>query len=100
MGYKNIIFSNFDDFYKNRKLIRFYYRELLLKDKIAFKRYIYDEMKMCESDKNIIWNFLNENEDCKKELIKRIYYKNTLKKKRMIKENLLLNVEFDLNLKD
>lgn len=100
MSYENIKFVSFDDFCKNRKVIRFYYRELLLRDKIAFKRYVYDDLKMCESDKNVIWNFLNENENCKKELQQRIYYKNTLKKKKMLKQNMLLNIKFNLNLKD
>lgn len=100
MDYESIKFINFDDFYKSRKIIRYTYRKLLLRDKIAFKHYVYYELKDCESDKNVIWNFLNENENCKKELQERIYYKNKLKKKRMLKENMLLNVEFNLNLKD
>lgn len=100
MSYENIKFVSFDDFCKNRKIIRFYYRELLLRDKIAFKRYVYDDLKMCESDKNVIWNFLNENPDCKKELLERISYKKRLQRKKMIKENMLLNIQFDLNLKD
>ena len=75
MSYENIKFINFDDFYKNRKLIRCNYRKLLLRDKIAFKHYVYYELTDCEIDKNVIWNFLNENEFCNKELKQRIKFK-------------------------
>lgn len=61
-------FTNFDDFYRNRKLIRNLYAELTYRDKIAFKRFVYDELIECETDKDSIWNFLNKNENCKKDL--------------------------------
>lgn len=71
MTYEKVKFVNFDDFYQNRKLLRILYKELSLSDKIMLKRFIYDEMKMYENDKDCIWNFLNENEFCKKELMTR-----------------------------
>lgn len=72
MSYDKAKFINFDDFYKNRKLIRMEYKELSLHDKIIFKRYLYDEVKERESDKDVIWNFLNENPFCNKDLRERI----------------------------
>lgn len=81
MNYESIKFINFDDFYKSRKTIRYTYRKLLLRDKIAFKHYVYYELKDCELDKDIIWNFLNENEYCKRELINRIKYKRRINRK-------------------
>lgn len=71
MSYEKVKFINFDDFYQNKKYLRTMYKELSLSDKIMLKRFIYDEMKMYESDKDCIWNFLNENECCKKELVAR-----------------------------
>ena len=72
MGYEKVKFINFDDFYQNKKLIRTLYEELSLHDKIEFKRFVYDELKECASDKDVIWNYLNKNEDCKKELMARV----------------------------
>lgn len=76
MGYESIKFISFDNFYKNKKSIRCTYRKLLLRDKIAFKHYVYYELKECEMNKNVIWNFLNENENCRKELMLRVHARN------------------------
>ena len=76
MGYEKAKFVNFDDFYQNKKILRAYYKELSLSDKIAFKRYVYDEIEECETDKDVIWNYLNENLCCRKELISRVITRN------------------------
>lgn len=81
MGYEKAKFVNFDDFYRNKKILRTAYKELSLSDKIAFKRYVYDEIKECESDKDVIWNYLNENMFCKKELMSRVVTRNKRKGK-------------------
>lgn len=90
MSYEKAKFINFDDFYRNRKIIRTLYEELELRDKIAFKRFVYDELKECETDKDCIWNFLNKNENCKKELIARM---NTIMNSRKKVHNLYEMIE-------
>ena len=76
MRYEKVKFINFDDFYQNKKILRILYKELCKEEKRLLKRFIYDEIKMSETDKDIIWNYLNENENCRKDLIARY---NTLK---------------------
>lgn len=76
MSYEKVKFINFDDFYQNKKILRALYKELYKEEKRLLKRFIYDEINMCESDKDIIWNYLNENDNCRKDLIARY---NTLK---------------------
>ena len=72
MRWEEITFIDFDDFYQNRKLIRECYSTLTLHDKIQYKRFVYDCLNECMTDKDCIWNFLNENMDCKKELAARV----------------------------
>lgn len=89
MRWEQIKFVSFNDFYKNRKIIRYYYKELPLEYKWSYKRFIYsDELNEKEIDKDCIWNFLNEIEFSKKELS--IRYKNrNYKKKQEIPKNTL-----------
>lgn len=89
MRWEQIKFVSFNDFYKNRKIIRYYYKELPLEDKWSYKRFIYsDELNEKEIDKDCIWNFLNEIEFSKKELS--IRYKNrNYKTKQEITKNTL-----------
>lgn len=91
MRWENVTFIDFDDFYQNRKLLRDCYKELSLKDKILLKRFIYDDLKECTTDKDVIWNFLNENEDCKKDLAVRV--KTRLYSKKRHINNLFETVE-------
>lgn len=82
MNWEDVKFIDFDDFYQNRKLLRNLYKELSLDDKWRMKRFLYDEIKECRSDKDVIWNFLNENENCKKELANRVNTRRNAKKRR------------------
>lgn len=66
---------SFNYFYKNRKKIRNMYRLLSLDEKWKLKRFVYsDNLDEKEIDKDCIWNYLNENENCKKELYNRYLY--------------------------
>lgn len=86
MRWENIKFVNFNDFYKHKKIIRYYYKELSLEQKWAYKRFIYsDELNEKEVDKDCIWNFLNENEFCKQEIKVRMDYRKFLKKNKIKK---------------
>ena len=77
MRWENIKFDSFEDFYSNRKIIRYYYKSLDLDEKWDYKRFIYsDELQEKEIDKDCIWNFLNENEFSNKELKDIFFYKN------------------------
>lgn len=92
MRWENIKFVSFNDFYKHKKIIRYYYKELSLEQKWAYKRFIYsDELNEKEVDKDCIWNFLNENENCRKEIIERAKNKRYTKKNRQRKEKPLIN---------
>ena len=82
MEWENIRFTSFDDFYINKKFIRNYYKGLSMPDKWSYKHYVYYCLKFCESDKNAIWNFLNENENCRKDLIDRYNLKMSRKDKK------------------
>lgn len=90
MRWEDVKFIDFDDFYQNRKLLRKFYKELSLNDKWCLKHFLYEEIKECMSDKDVIWNFLNENYNCKKELAARvrtrIYSKSRRKKQQNIFE--------------
>lgn len=87
MQWERIKFVNFDDFYKNRKIIRYYYKELPLEEKWDYKRFIYgDKLKENTTDRDCIWNFLNENEFSKKELQVRVTYRKFQKKKKLKKD--------------
>lgn len=86
MRWENIKFVSFNDFYRHKKIIRYYYKELTLAQKWAYKRFIYsDELNEKEVDKDCIWNFLNENEDCNKDLKGRMTYRKMLKKNKIKK---------------
>lgn len=92
MSWENIKFVSFDDFYKNRKIIRYVYRVLPLDEKWEYKRFVYgDELREKVIDKDCIWNFLNENENCRKEIIERAKNKRYTKKNRQRKEKPLIN---------
>lgn len=96
MRWENIKFDSFEDFYSNRKIIRYYYKSLDLDEKWAYKRFIYsDELQEKEIDKDCIWNFLNENEFSNKELKGRFAYRKNLnmyKKAKFYEEILDLNI--------
>lgn len=96
MRWENIKFDSFEDFYSNRKIIRYYYKSLDLDEKWAYKRFIYsDELQEKEIDKDCIWNFLNEIEFSNKELKGRFAYRKNLnihKKAKFYEEILDLNV--------
>lgn len=95
MRWEQIKFVSFNDFYKNRKIIRHYYKELPLDDKWSYKRFIYsDELKEKEIDKDCIWNYLNEIEFSKKELTVR-FKKRTYDKKRELIKNTICNDMLD-----
>lgn len=93
MRWEEITFVDFDDFYQNRKLIRDCYSTLSLKDKISYKRFVYDTLKECMTDKDCIWNFLNENVDCKKELAARVHTRRFARKNRYKNLNLFDIIE-------
>lgn len=87
MQWEYIKFVNFDDFYNNRKIIRYYYKRLPLDEKWKYKRFVYsDALKENETDKNSIWNFLNENEYCKQELLGRKTYRDNVRLRKTKKD--------------
>ena len=72
---------SFEDFYRRKKTIRNHYRQMSYPQKRNYKNYIYsDEFREKETDKDCIWNYLNENENCKKELVSRMEYRKRFKK--------------------
>lgn len=76
MRWEDIKFSDFFEFYRDRKILRYYYRRLPIDEKWAYKRFVYgNELNEKEIDRDCIWNYLNENENCKKEIIARMEYR-------------------------
>ena len=59
---ENLCFFNLYDFYRNRKVIKFFYEGLDTDAKIFYKWYVYANIFTNEREKDSIWNYLNNTE--------------------------------------
>ncbi len=56
----DFLYTDINDFYKKRKIIKLLYDTI--KNKRAFKTKVYSKENMPEKHKDIIWEYLNDNE--------------------------------------
>ncbi len=56
---ENLCFLNLPDFYRNRRIIKFFYEGLDNDAKLFYKWYIYANIFMSEKEKDTIWDYLN-----------------------------------------
>jgi len=59
---KELCFVTIPDFYRNRKILKFFYNNLDNDAKLFYKWYVYANVFIDESSKNIIWEYLNNAE--------------------------------------
>jgi len=59
---KELCFVTFLDFYRNRKILKFFYENLDNNAKLFYKWYVYANIFINEYGKNIIWEYLNNND--------------------------------------
>ena len=59
---KELCFLDYIEFCYNAKIIKMYYNELSKNGKIFYKWYVYANIHMDEKFKNIIWEFLNDDD--------------------------------------
>lgn len=50
---------NLYDFYKNRRIIKFFYEGMDNDARLFYKWYVYANIFMSEKEKDAIWNYLN-----------------------------------------
>ena len=58
----NLRFVYFLDFYKNKKLIKFYYQQLDNSGKRFYKWYVYANIFTSMKMKDAIWEYINSND--------------------------------------
>lgn len=66
----NLIFDGIKDFWLHKDLIKAQYQTINNIQIMIFKWYVYQQPFLCDGDKDIIWEFLNDDVDDKKLLIK------------------------------
>ena len=59
----NLLFIGIEDFWKHKDLIKTRYNTCQLIEILLFKWYVYQQPFLCESDKDIIWEWLNDDVD-------------------------------------
>lgn len=76
---ENMCFDDFYDFYNRRKIIKYLYSTLSLKDKTLYKYYIYSRRTIKEKVCDMMWIYLNpldnEQNSLYETLLEREYYK-------------------------
>ena len=58
-------FIGFKDFYKRSRYIKQIYRSLPIDEKWRYKYYVYSNRLISENNADLIWHYLNENENSK-----------------------------------
>ena len=56
-------FVGFKDFYKRSRYIKQIYRSLPIDEKWRYKYYVYSNRLLSENNADLIWHYLNENEN-------------------------------------
>ena len=56
-------FIGFKDFYKRSRYIKQIYRSLSIDEKWRYKYYVYSNRLISENNADLIWHYLNENEN-------------------------------------
>lgn len=59
---KELCFVTIKDFYRNRKILKFFYEGLDNDAKLFYKWYVYANVFINEKGKDIIWEYLNNSE--------------------------------------
>ena len=59
---EQLCFLTYTDFCKNAKIIKLHYIDLTKNAKIFYKWYVYSNIHIDEYHKNLIWNYLNEDD--------------------------------------
>lgn len=73
-------FYGLKDFFENKELFRSYYKCMSFKKKKYYKMYVYSISFENEYIKDLIWEYLNEDE-FSEELITKAYYQRMARKK-------------------
>ena len=56
---EELCYITYDDFYRNRKILRRFFNRLGNNAKIFYKWYVYANINMSLNHKNLIWDYLN-----------------------------------------
>ena len=58
-----LCFLTYNDFVRNARILKLFYDAMEDDAKIFYKWYVYANIHMDESFKNLVWNYLNSNEE-------------------------------------
>lgn len=73
---KELSFITYHDFCENAKITRLHYRNMELNGKIFYKFYVYANIHTDEKRKDLIWEYLNSEDNEEKECYERLINKN------------------------